>query len=836
MPSQPLPPREHAMFKRILKCYEHKQYKAGLKAAKFILSQPKYAEHGETLALKGLVLNCLDRKEEAYKLVKKGLQNDLFSHVCWHVYGLLYRSDKEYTQAIKCYRSALRYEKENLQIMRDLSLLQIQMRDMEGYKETRHSLLLIRPQQRQSWIGYAISLHLQKQYDEAVRVLTEYEGTQSKIDQKVNERDFEAGELVLYKAKILADGGKLQDALDYIFKNRKRVCDERGMDHMVAEIHLNLGQVDKAEEMYRELLQQNPENENYYYALEKCLKIDGSTPPEKRLELYTQTIKENPKAHTPKRLPLLFSKGEQFRTLLDAYLRPNIKKGMSPVFRNIRLVYSDPEKTAIVEKLACSYVDNLRDSRKFDPNDAKTEPPSTYVWALYFAAQHFDMIGDLEKGMSLINTAIDHTPTVLELYMVKAKIFKHAGNPKEAAYWLNYARELDTADRYINSKCVKYMLRANDIKKAEETIALFTRESGDPIAHLSDMQCIWFETEQARAFARVGEIGKALKKLHLIDSHFEQMIEDQFDFHTYCMRKMTLRAYTGLLNMEDNIKGHKFYVRAALEAISCYVGLHDVPYGSKEREEQDAKLAGLSAAERKKLISKQKKAAKKAEAEKQKNGDNTKQSNKSGDKADKKDDDPDGLKLSKTEKPLEDALTFLKPLLRLSKDRLDCQMAAFEVYYRKQRFLLMLRAIKKAREISPEDPSVHCGWIRFLQARNESKATIHKIVNTVVDEELQEIFGSKERDPVKMNSEFREKYPDSLPHLRAYAEMLAFTQPTKLAEASTLLGSIDITKIKGADLKACRETIKTLRETLKDESTANKFQETCKQKFSMATW
>lgn len=99
------------------------------------------------------------------------------------------------------------------------------------------------------------------------------------------------------------------------------------------------------------------------------------------------------------------------------------------------------------------------------------------------------------------------------------------------------------------------MLRANDIKKAEETIALFTRESGDPIAHLSDMQCIWFETEQARAFARVGEIGKALKKLHLIDSHFEQMIEDQFDFHTYCMRKMTLRAYTGLLNMEDNIKG-----------------------------------------------------------------------------------------------------------------------------------------------------------------------------------------------------------------------------------------------------------------------------------------
>lgn len=65
----------------------------------------------ETLALKGLVLNCMNRKEEAYDLVKRGLKNDLMSHVCWHVYGLLYRSDKDHTQAIKCYRSALRFDK-----------------------------------------------------------------------------------------------------------------------------------------------------------------------------------------------------------------------------------------------------------------------------------------------------------------------------------------------------------------------------------------------------------------------------------------------------------------------------------------------------------------------------------------------------------------------------------------------------------------------------------------------------------------------------------------------------------------------------------------------------
>ena len=36
----------------------------------------------ETLAMKGLTLNCLGRKEEAYEFVRRGLRNDLKSHVC----------------------------------------------------------------------------------------------------------------------------------------------------------------------------------------------------------------------------------------------------------------------------------------------------------------------------------------------------------------------------------------------------------------------------------------------------------------------------------------------------------------------------------------------------------------------------------------------------------------------------------------------------------------------------------------------------------------------------------------------------------------------------------
>lgn len=34
-----------------------------------------------------------------------------FLELGWHVYGLLYRSDKNYEEAMKCYRHALKYDK-----------------------------------------------------------------------------------------------------------------------------------------------------------------------------------------------------------------------------------------------------------------------------------------------------------------------------------------------------------------------------------------------------------------------------------------------------------------------------------------------------------------------------------------------------------------------------------------------------------------------------------------------------------------------------------------------------------------------------------------------------
>ena len=56
-------------------------------------------------------------------------------------------------------------------------------------------------------------------------------------------------------------------------------------------------------------------------------------------------------------------------------------------------------------------------------------------------------------------------------------VLQHAGNIHEAVKCLDEAQSLDTADRYINSKCAKYMLRANMVKEAEDMCSKFTRVS-----------------------------------------------------------------------------------------------------------------------------------------------------------------------------------------------------------------------------------------------------------------------------------------------------------------------------------------------------------------------
>lgn len=60
----------------------------------------------------------------------------------------------------------------------------------------------------------------------------------------------------------------------------------------------------------------------------------------------------------------------------------------------------------------------------FQIDDGKEEPPTTLLWVQYYLAQHYDKIGQPSIALEYINAAIESTPTLIELFLVKAKIYK----------------------------------------------------------------------------------------------------------------------------------------------------------------------------------------------------------------------------------------------------------------------------------------------------------------------------------------------------------------------------------------------------------------------------
>ena len=139
---QPLSTREANLFRQVIKNYEEKQYKRGLKAAEQILK--KNPKHGDTMAMKALILNGQGKTEDAFALGKEALKVDMKSHICWHVYGLLYRAVKNVEEAVKAYKFALKLEPDSQQILRDLAYLQIQVRDFQGYIDSRKQMVTSR--------------------------------------------------------------------------------------------------------------------------------------------------------------------------------------------------------------------------------------------------------------------------------------------------------------------------------------------------------------------------------------------------------------------------------------------------------------------------------------------------------------------------------------------------------------------------------------------------------------------------------------------------------------------------------------------------------------------
>lgn len=119
--------------------------------------------------------------------------------------------------------------------------------------------------------------------------------------------------------------------------------------------------------------------------------------------------------------------------------------------------------------------------------------------------------------MNVVSKEIEINPTIVDLYVLKAEIYRDAGDIITASKWMDEAQSLDTADRFINAQCTKYMVQAHRIEDAEAMASKFTRGSTTATQYLIEMQCMWFLIENARSYRAMHKYGEALKFCHEID-------------------------------------------------------------------------------------------------------------------------------------------------------------------------------------------------------------------------------------------------------------------------------------------------------------------------------
>ena len=701
----------------------------------------------------------MERKAEAYELVRKGVKQDIKSHVCWHVYGLLYRSDREYLQAIKCYRGALRHDKDNIQILRDLSLLQVQMRDLPGFVQTRNQLLTLKPTNRNNWFSFALARHLSNQCQQAIGIVESYEKT---LEGTAVENEYEHSEMLLFKNMLIEESGDAQRALDHLDASASLIVDKQGMKEKRGELLLQLGMWDDADALYSSLLCKNSEN-GIYHAGRQAAALqahkataywqDEDVPPEaeaKLNELYAALQAQFPRSEMSRRLPCDFARGEAaLRTALTTYCLPVLRKGVPSLYANLKPLAKAPWRAAAMGKLFGEWLAALEKTGCL-PGEAAKELPLMTVWVRVLVAMHADMCGDRPTALAQLEEAIEHTPTLVDLYMFKARVHKHSGDLQAAADWMDAARGMDLADRYLNTKATRYLLRADRTDAAIKTIALFTKDGETGISNLFDMQCMWWELESAASYLRQGDVGRALKAFTSVEKHFSDIVEDQFDFHTYCVRKMTLRAYVRMLRLEDSVWGHAFYVKAAHGVLETYLRIVDKSTGADGGGAEGGKdgAAGseaddaASAAERKKAESKRKKAEAKARAEAEAKAAEVKaeaasgkggKNNKGAAKEKPVDEDPDGVLLATAADPLERASSYLRTLQLHARGDLATHTYAYELATRKKKPLLALRALLKAKAIAPGDAAVAGRCKAFLATHVDgAKAPMPEMVAKVI--------------------------------------------------------------------------------------------------------
>ncbi|CCW67025.1 unnamed protein product [Phytomonas sp. Hart1] len=579
MPSQQaLAPAQRRIFEKMGNEIESREYTKALRSADAILSMAP--EHVDTLAMKGVSMFNLDRKEEGYDTIKKAIALNPSSTMAWHSLGVCQRSDRNYHETLKAFKRTLTTDPNNFNVMRDISSICIQLRDWEQFLEIRERMLTLKAGNRANWIALSCGHRILGNYKLAAAMMDVMASIMSCGDHPV-----EVSEVQLYRVELELESGEPQKALELLKRHDAEIKDTVTKLLLRAKSHAQLGQKVEATKRYMELISMGFHEADCIASIAQLRKIplDAYLRPKRDVDRYMELMEQvlevtNHKSnnyasrHLLDCVPL-----DQLKERLITFAKPYIIRMIPSVVSVLKSLYRDEERVNVVGEVFKQWEQELlSDDFSSFGNEKK---PCYILWVKMFLASHHRRTGDYATAHIYIDEAIAHTPTLELLYLEKSKIYAREGKTSEMAQSADFCRKLDLQDKYLNSKAAKYFLRDNQIEKAEETIQLFYKESvvsGDTYLTALESQCAWYGHEMGEAFYRRGDYISALQNLLLFELHHYNNHCELTDFHAYVFRRCTMRPWFNVIDCDDNMGKNKFLLKQCPAIVRCYMKVDEL--------------------------------------------------------------------------------------------------------------------------------------------------------------------------------------------------------------------------------------------------------------------
>eukprot|EP00485_Elphidium_margaritaceum_P017410 CAMPEP_0202727942 /NCGR_PEP_ID=MMETSP1385-20130828/185374_1 /ASSEMBLY_ACC=CAM_ASM_000861 /TAXON_ID=933848 /ORGANISM="Elphidium margaritaceum" /LENGTH=971 /DNA_ID=CAMNT_0049394185 /DNA_START=17 /DNA_END=2932 /DNA_ORIENTATION=+ len=542
---------------------------------------------------------------DGLQLIQNGLQCNIRSSLCWRVKALAHRSDKDWETAISSYKMAVKYDDENQRILTDLAALQIQQQKFTDFVATRYKLWIL-SQDRLTCIAYIVALFLAGEYSQCVSVMQENMDNSNNTF-KLNRERTESNQLLLLQCKCLMRLQRYEEGLAFVTEQlqNQQIVDRLSGLQFKYEFELKLGRTQAAMTTVLSLIETNPENLRYHEQYQSLL-LQGDD----RTQLwrvYQELAQQYPKCNTIARL-LLSGCGcggddeeEEFRTLAHAYLVRKFKKSVMSLYNDICALYDeDHKKAAILDALIAEYREELATNYRFSARDEKgSASPMCLLWVNYFYCSRLLALRQFDAALRVLDETIALVPTCIDLYALKGRLYKYVGNRRLAFKYLNQARMLDGADRYLNTKCVRYAFATGLVEQADAMVQLFLKKTEGTLSlhnlqviwyqlhkaqclqlflkktegtlSLHNLQVIWYQLHKAQCLERAQRYGPSIKQYENIYAHFEEFWKNQTDFHRYAYNKCAIHSYLQLLHWEYRLRDHAMFMEAAQSAMRIWL-------------------------------------------------------------------------------------------------------------------------------------------------------------------------------------------------------------------------------------------------------------------------